>query len=359
MNLVGPAGASPPSANAGPGTLQAGVSISVTVLEDLGQGLWKVAAGGRLLTARAETLLQPGAKFLARVEIGPDGESLLLRIQEAPQGAAGPRGFDSLVRDAGLPLDAAGRWAASALLSMGQKALAPVLARVRRAVLSEGDLDPKSMEARAGLAASLEAKGLAASPEAVDALFGLSQGSVGEDGGGSGGEAQSRNPGQPTGEVERQIPSEEVEAALSAYLRDLCLSVSQDSEASLGRGKEGLLGLFNHARGTLGGSILIPFAFSLDAIAFSGNFRILLPYMAGGPGRIEARFTATDREGLKESAWAFDLGLGGKAPQLSLLEARGEAPRDGLARELGRELEGLGCSLSLPQAGGLSHDVQA
>lgn len=382
INAVGPASASQPKANAGPGaSLRAGVSISVTVLEDLGQGLWRVEAGGRSLTARAEGPLGLGSTFLARVETGPDGESILLRPEPrglaGAAGPAGPPGFDQLLRDSGLVPDPAGRWAASALLAQGQKALPAVLARVRRAILSEAGAEPRALETRAGIAAGLEARGLASSPEAVDALASLAEGRTGE-GGGSGGEsprggtskgrdqAEAPGPGSretlapseaaASGEGLGPLPLAEAEKALASYLRGLCLATAT---AAAEPRQDGLLGLFNHARSPAGGPILIPFAFSLDSIAFSGVFRILLPYMAGGPGRIETRCLVRDREGKGERAWAFDLGFGGPRPQLSLLEAAGSAPGEDLVRVLGESLLDLGCRVGLAQGGRSGLDVQA
>ncbi len=372
INAVGPASASQPTANAGPGaSLRAGVSISVTVLEDLGQGLWRVEAGGRTLTARAELSLSLGASFLARVETGPDGESLFLRIEARGQagleGAAGPSGFDQLLRDSGLVPDPAGRWAASALLAQGQKALPAVLARVRRAILSEPGSDPKTLESRAGLAAGLEARGLASSPEAVDALVSLAEGRTGGGGGSGSGSSPDRDQAHAQAQAESRVPAgreapmnalppEEAEKLLSAYLRSLCLATAgsgaEPSQASL-------LGLFNHARSPAGGPILIPFAFSLDSFAFSGVFRILLPYMAGGPGRIETRCRVQDQEGKEEKTWAFDLGFGGPRPQLSLLEASGSLPGDDLVRALGESLMDLGCRVGLAPGGSSALDVRA
>lgn len=386
LNAVGPASASHAAANAGPGaSLRAGVSISVTVLEDLGQGLWRVEAGGRTLTARSETSLSLGATFLARVETGPDGESLLLRAESRGQaglpGAAGPSGFDQLLRDSGLAPDPAGRWAASALLAQGQKALPAVLARVRRAILSEAGAEPRTLEARAGLAAGFEARGLASSPEAVDALISLAEGRTGG-GGGSGegaspGRDQSRDQARdqaqapeaalapenvfPPAEALGPLPIEEAEKRLAAFLRGLCLASAGPGSGGAGAdsGQAGLLGLFNHARSPAGGPILIPYAFSLDSIAFSGVFRILLPYMAGGPGRIETRCRVQDQEGKGEKSWSFDLGFGGPRPQLSLLEAAGSVPGEDLVRALGESLVDLGCRVGLAPGGSSGLDVRA
>jgi hypothetical protein len=369
MNLVGPASPSQQTANAGPGaSLRAGVSISVTVLEDLGSGLWRVEAGGRQLTARSEGSLVLGSSFLAKVEAGPDGEALLLRVLDSRPlpPSSGPQGFDRLLQASGLAADPAGRWAASALLAQGQKALPAVLARVRRASLSDADApDPRTLEARSAIAAGLEAKGLAASPEAVDGLLDLAgdgQGAgqgrgQGSQGGGQGSQAGGQagpgpgisEPQPPSPEVELLLSAEDAEKGLSAFLRGLCLA----------SGKESLLGLYNHARAGGRGSILVPFAFSLDSIAFSGSFRIQLPYMDGGPGRIEARFTVQGPDEAGGRPWAFDLGFGGQRPQLSLLEAGGTLPGADLAEALGSSLMDLGCGVGLAASGRRELDVEA
>lgn len=363
MNLVGPASPSQQAANAGPGAgLRAGVSISVTVIEDLGSGLWRVEAGGKQLTARSEGSLVLGSTFLAKVEAGPDGEALLLRVLDSRPlpASSGPQGFDRLLQASGIAADPAGRWAAAALLAQGQKALPAVLARVRRASLTDADSsDPRTLEARSAIAAGLEAKGLAASPEAVDGLLDLAGGRPdagqggGQDGPDNGGPGQggSQGPSEPppSPEVELILPAEDAEKGLSAFLRGLCLA----------SGKESLLGLYNHARAGGRGSILVPFAFSLDSIAFSGSFRIQLPYMDGGPGRIEARFTVQGPEEAEGKPWAFDLGFGGPRPQLSLLEAGGGLPGADLAEALGSSLMDLGCGVRLAARGRRELDVEA
>ena len=181
MRPLGPAGAPLLLADAGSGAqLRTGVSVSVTVLERLSPGRYAIVAGGLILRARTDAVLQPGSVLRARVERADGGPGLVLRLlPDKPQAAGLQDGLDALLARSGLQADAAGRLAAAALLTQGEAAAAGALARVRKAVLDgrasaaleDGD---KDAEDRARLAARMEAKGLGATADAVDLLLGLS-----------------------------------------------------------------------------------------------------------------------------------------------------------------------------------------
>jgi hypothetical protein len=167
----------------------------------------------------------------------------------------------------------------------------------------------------------MEAKGVPAEGDALESLLrecsGIpSEGRRGATGGkdfGARGEAD-REQLQDGGEfgdlgrdMERMVPEPELRQVLAALLRALATR----SGAGVGSpGREGeSLALFNHLRGPEGSWVIVPFRFALDAVDFAGSFRIQLPYVRGGAGLLEARFSAT-RGAIREE-WAVDLGFGG------------------------------------------------
>jgi hypothetical protein len=412
--------------------LRAGVPISVTVLENPAPGLYRILVEGQSLRARSGLALSPGSVLLARVLPAPAGGGILLKLEAGKPPAPGfPPGVDSLLARLGLPVDAAGRLAASALLAEGLAPNPASLNRVKRTVLGHAGAEGSdALDEAARLAARLEAKGLAASPEAVGALAAAGDGRSGwsgrRDGGQGGGGSQAggrQGEGMPKGQegqdgqeavaglppptasdlrgrtgaapaltgliaglgqvAEASLPAEADGMAkeLGAFLRRLVFSASGTSEGASGlkgaTGLEGaaggvgpapadgqaLLGLFNHARPEGQGWIILPFRFALDSVAFAGSFRILLPYMPGGPGRLEARFDASAGgfEGLeaegparKARAWGFDLSFGSGRPCL-VIHGSGDLPGlPAMVADLAAELGEAACDTRLAGPEGVS-----
>jgi hypothetical protein len=354
MRPIGPADAPFLVPNAGQGAeLRAGVSISVTVLEKISPGLYRVLAGSKSLLASSQSELSPGSVFRARVEKAPQGSSLVLRL--LPERGGG-EGLAQLLKGTGLPVDAATRLAALALLNSGEALSPENLARVRRAASSREGQGGRP-EDRAEAAARLESKGLASSPEAVDALLGFADGSQegGQEGEGRGGSPRggSTGPGPEGGvgheEVSRQLPDPDFEPdafahEFGAFIKSLCTASAEDAW---------VLGLANHARSRGEDLVELPFHFSLDRVAFAGSFRILLPYMFSGPGRFDARFTATregepDGSGGSSSDWAFSLSTGGGVrPSLVLFPPSRGREAERLLPAFKSELERQGCAVRL------------
>ncbi|MDA8424882.1 MAG: hypothetical protein M0Z80_01995 [Treponema sp.] len=383
MQAVGPIEARLIVSGAGPGIrLRAGAVVSVDVLERLEPGLFRVAVGGLVLKARAQSALVPGSVFQARV--AREGNVFVLQALGGREDA-----LRALLLSAGLPDDALSRLALAALLREGVAPEPRAAMRVRRAAAEARDeLDAAD---RRAVAARLEAKGLAAESSFVDAASarGGDYRGGGRDGGqrgkgGPGGEeregaagAKNRveapaSPGAGTldpetspdtpafdleGGFERLLPPEKLPSALASLLRSLTLRSGGEGD---------LLSLFNHLRGPEGSWIHVPFAFDLDSIAFSGSFRIKLPYAFGGPGRMEARFETSRRgeEGKRE--WRLSLGFGGgRHPELRLAvdDADSLAAARRLLAGLEEELSAFECSVSFAdpyeemEAGGLDVDA--
>ena len=382
MQALGPIAAKLIVSGAGPETrLRAGAVVSVEVLERLEPGLFRVAAGGLILKARAQSALDPGSVFQARVE--REGNGFALRVLGGRADA-----FKALILRAGLPDDALSRLALAALLREGLAPEPRAVMRVRRAAAEARDeLDAAD---RRALAARLEAKGLAAEDSFVDAVSARGgdyrgeghgrdagqdrpgQGKPGQDrpaqgredpamGRADAAEAEKRVEGSVPfgggalgpdsapeattfdleGGFERLLSPEALPSALASLIRSL----------SLRSGGEGnLLSLFNHLRGPEGSWVHVPFAFDLDSIAFSGSFRIKLPYALGGPGRMEARFE-TSRGGEEEKReWRASLSFGGgRHPELRLAvdEPRYYAAAKRLLGGLEDELSAFECPVSL------------
>ena len=381
MRPLGITGAPILVTDAGSGVrLQAGVLVSLRVLEALSPGVYRVEVGGRVLMARSALNLPPASLLQARVEKSEGGTGLVLRLDPASLPAA-ERTLDGLVLKTGLALDSSSRLAALALLSEGLKASPSALGRVRQSALKAGSDDG---EERAGLAARLEAKGLSSSPESVDALLSILESGDSYGGDGEGMEARQEE-GSSRGEaalVERTIPEKKLAAELGRFIKSLCFEArGEESGEALGRvgpaagrsSARALLGLFNHARAAGRNWILVPFRFSLDSVAFAGSFRILLPYIYGGPGRIEASFRAAKEEGRDrgegDSAeaegdfWAFELSFGSGPPRLVIHPGERKREAEAILADLGAELLESGCKVSLEdrsalsEPGGLSFDA--
>jgi hypothetical protein len=204
----------------------------------------------------------------------------------------------------------------------------------------------------------MEAKLMPAEDGALTELLSLTSGGGGgrgdEGGGAAGGGGQTPERGgaspssagpeplDPPDELDRDFSLEFSEEELPRFLARLFRAMA----TRVGEGGEAL-SLFNHLRGPEGSWVLVPFRFDVDAVAFKGAFRILLPYVRGGPGRFEASFTAS-RGALAED-WSFFLSFGGSRPPSLRMEApQGSAAGDAaLARlgELARSLVPHSCSV--------------
>jgi hypothetical protein len=313
--------------------LRAGASVSVLVRERLGADSYRVSLGPRLLTAISTRALEPGSVLKARVERAGDAVVLRVLTAEAREAAALPA--------AGLPNDAAARAALAALLREGVGPEPRSLMRVRRAALRD--------EAEGGdwsdLAAKMEAKGMSAEAEALEALAAAASDADGrrEAGDGAGGEVRSESAPAESAE-ELSIPEGDFVRVFARVLRGLATRT-----AGVEPGRPALtLALFNHARGPEGSWVILPFRFSLDAVDFAGSFRIQLPYLRGGQGRFEARFSAS--RGTRKEDWAFFLDFGG-GPASALRIERPEGSRRAAAGPLFEEfaavLAALSCSTRL------------
>jgi len=363
--------------------LAAGALVSVRVLAELGGGLYRVSAGAALLTARSDRPLQPGSLFSARVEAKEGRLSLKPLANASLPLPVPPSGAE---RSAAL--------AASALLREGISPRPDSLARVRRA-FARAEAEGGEAWDRAELAARLEAAGIPAEEAPLDAIHAEARGAGGrhprpgsEEGRGAAGEAEEASgeeasteavePGAGSAapelgpaalDLEGPFALELPEASLPAFLGSLLRAISFRSG-----GEGSLLSLFNHRRGPEASWSYAPFAFELDSIAFEGTIRIQSPQLAGGPGRIEAGFTARRAAPApgEEKTWSFglDFGPGREAGSLAIGcgdEGSAKASRR-LLPELAAELAaiGRGASVSLeaegpargaPRAGGL--DLEA
>jgi hypothetical protein len=289
-----------------------------------------VAIGPRLLTASSTTGLEPGTVLKARVE--RSGDAILLRIaaRDLRESAA------SALTTAGLPNDEAARAAVAALLREGIAPEARALARVRRAALREAAEGGEWTD----LAANMEAKGIPAEGPALEGLAFFFDGGRGTaDGGGSGDrkERQGTELAETLELIESELPS-----VLGALLRGLVIRT----------GGGGPLTLFNHLRGPQGSWVFVPFRFALDAVDFSGGFRIQLPYVLGGYGLFEASFSAS--RGSASEDWSFFLTFGGGRASTLRIE-RPEGCKGGfggsLFDEFAAELVALSCSVRVSTRG--------
>lgn len=396
MRPLGFSGAPSLLIDAGSGaTLRAGVSVSVTVLDRASPGLYRILAGGEILMARSEIPLDAGSILKARVEKSVGFSGLLLRLEPQPPSPVPPApGLDALLSRLQLPVDASARVAAAALLAEGLAPTQASILRLRRAISGAASAGGKDAEEagspEARLAARMEAKGLEATPEALLALQSAGDGRSGSghwgrkeegeapddrkegegrrEGGGAGpAELSAAAEGSPdrsaAGEgCEILLPADRLAGSLGAFLRGLCMRTADAPDGAAG---DATLGLYNHAKADEGGRIIVPFRFSLDSVAFAGSFHILLPYIVGGPGRLEARFR-TGREGLGASGaedqvteeWGFDLAFGSGKTGLVLRRPAGFSGRthDGkvfeeLFRELTEALSESGCAVTMASVG--------
>jgi hypothetical protein len=302
--------------------------------------MYRVSIGQRILKAFSATPLEPGQGLKARVE--RSRTALVLRVAATEERAS------AALPPTGIPNDPAARLALAALLRAGMGPEPRALARVRRAALREDG------EAWSDLAAKMEAKGLAAEDEAIEALVGAL--AKGEDRGGGQtlpDEGQDAAGGRqaPMGEVKLEVPESELPETLASVLRDLAMRCATQTGAETAKSALALT-LFNHARGPEGSWVIVPFHFSLDSVDFAGSFRIQLPYVRGGRGRFEARFSAS--RGSKSEAWAFFIEYGGSRDSSLRIE---RPDRPGILEssaafgELASSLLPLSCSVRLCSRG--------
>jgi hypothetical protein len=352
--------------------LKAGSFVFVEVRERMGGELYRVAVGGRLFVASSASPLETGSLLKARVERASEGLVLRLLPREADERAVAEKAIanKATLPRGSLPIDlrpgdssatAAALAAATALLREGVAPEARALSRVRRAALRDADQGGEAVD----LAARMEAKGIPAEEDALGALLDLMGGPGGSGGGAS--EERDRRERAPGGEpnedpslegsvepwtsidLERdfrvEVPEEEFPRRLAALLRAMSMRVGEGSDA---------LFLFNHARGPEGHWLLVPFSFEADSVAFKGGLRIQLPYVRGGPGRIEAAFEVS-RGSLTED-WSFFASFGGgRPPSLRIQAPRGSVVGT-LARSrldsLARSLAPFACAVSFSERDG-------
>jgi hypothetical protein len=346
-------------------SLKAGASVFVTVREQLGPGLYRVAIGPRLLTASSASLLETGSVLKARVERSGDG--ILLRLdspgsRNARAESLARPGASAALSAAGLPDDAAARAALAALLREGAPPEARALARVRRAAIRDGGSGGEGSD----FAAKMEAKGMPAEDSALAEMLS----SLGGRGGGAEGGGDSRRgrdgSGEESGRGDRhgtgagpapsgagalgedflaQVPETELPRFLAGLFRGMAMRVG---------GKGDTLSLFNHLRGREGSWVVVPFRVDLDAVEFAGSFRIQLPYVRGGQGRFEAVFSAS--RGSSPEDWSFFLNFGGgRAPSLRIVPPSGSASAPRARSRLGalsNRLAPHSCSVRLDARGG-------
>jgi hypothetical protein len=328
--------------------LKVGAFVTVEVRERLGGELFRVAIGARLVTASSAFPLEPGSTLRARVE--RSGEGLALRIVARESGAAIARdgAVAALAASAGLPNDPSTRVAAAALLREGIAPEARALARVRRAALRDSESGGEASD----LAARMEAKGMPAEEGALGEILALLEGRGGE---GRGGSEKRREPEEGGGPPEDQalesgnwgelgedlsfeVPEEEFPRRLAQLFRAMV--------ARSGGGCDSL-SLFNHLRGPEGSWLIVPFHFDADEVAFTGAFRIQLPYVRGGQGRFEAFFKAS--RGPRAEDWSFFVNFGGRQPPSLRIETPKEGAAGSAARvrldELARSLAAHSCSV--------------
>ncbi len=371
--------------SAGPGAakLRAGVRVSLAVLEKLAPGLYRISGAGQVFAARSQADLSVGSLLRARVEHAPGG--LVFRLETALSAPSSPGDallrYDSILRREGFVPDQLGRLAAAALLAEGLKPEAEALLRLRKAAASSQG--PDTLEKRLRLGARLEAKGLGATAGAIDALVDAMDGPAGRggqgpsqgnaDGQGQGGKGRSQSRELPGGAApEESAGADGLPPILGRLIKEACFGGRTEGNGPAKDGDDSLsmaaiLRLFNHARAAEGANnwIIVPFSFALDSVAFTGSFRILLPCMPGGPGRIEASFRAGpgidgDAGSPAEARdWDFALFFGAGKPRLVI---GAEGRRKELERflpHLRATLAGSGCAVEMgfPQSRGLDGSV--
>jgi hypothetical protein len=228
---------------------------------------------------------------------------------------------------------------------------------VRRAALREAAEGGEWTD----LAAKMEAKGIPAEGPALEGLGFFSDGGHGADDGGGAGDRKGRK----GTELEETEPTLEEQGDLELeddFSRDFPLELSESELPSvlgallrglvIRSGGSGPLTLFNHLRGPQGSWVFVPFRFALDAVDFSGSFRIQLPYVLGGYGLFEASFSAS--RGSASEDWSFFLDFGGGRASTLRIE-RPEGGKGGLVGslfdEFAAELAALSCSVRVSTRG--------
>jgi len=334
--------------NAGPGSPpRAGFFIEgrvVALLEARGEGprLYRILIEGREYEAFSSSRLAPGSLFRSRLAASPGAREVSSPAPSSPLKA--PSSANEVLASLGLPADQASRLALAATLAEGLRPEAARLGRLRRAIVGGGGEEGE----RAVLGAGLEAKGLAAGAETVDALLALA-GGEGEGADPGGGESEGEGEGRKGRGAEPAAPEaagQEGSGDLVAALADLIplLFTRTSPEA-------GLLGLFNHAAAGQG-PLLVPFAFEVGRFAFRGRFLLHLRNPSGGGLRLVSRFGVSrpGAPGAEARDWAFTLEERGRGSWfLGLRPPARLAGRDW--KELEKSLAAAGCRLGVAGPG--------
>ncbi len=240
-----------------------------------------------------------------------------------------PSGFAArLLLSLGMGQDASGIAAAEAWLSRGLVPDASGLARVRRAVAAG---IPGEERERAAMACRLEAKGLGATPEAVDRLLAIESGRDSE--------------GRSDEDFRRADGGDDAHDSLLTELAAMLALLCSRRD-----GDFALLGLFNQLHASEP-DVLVPFSFQLGSIAFKGSFRLHLKRMSRVPASMEGRFTVFPEGSSPEGGtlWGFSLTV--RAGAANLL--RIQPPHDGRVRDwlrLGTSLAASGCELMVMES---------
>jgi hypothetical protein len=333
-------------------SLKPGALVSIKIVERIGPELYRVAVGPRLLAAASAGLgvgaLGPGTILKARVE--RSGDTILLRLaaRDSRESVA------AVLSASNQPNDAAARAAVAALLREGIAPDAQALSRVRRAALRQAAAGGE----RTDLAAKLEAKGIPAEEATIDRLAqACASASSGGDGASTGGrgEGDRKKDGEkekwrkyeagtelPEHFLSRMVLEPDLPSVLGDLLRNFAIRTGSGDEARAS------LALFNHMRGPEGSWVIVPFRFTLGRVDFAGNLRIKLPYVQGGPGRFDARFSASQGDIIHEWLCFLEFG-GGREASLRIVPPSGDAGREAWARLnlFSSELASIPCAVKV------------
>lgn len=348
-------------------SLKVGAFVFLTVRDRLGPDNYSLAIGNKLITANSQTPLALGSVLRAQVERG--GMLRLLGSElpganagSAAKGAVPGTAAEALLSTAGLPNDAAARAALAALLGAGLAPEARALARVRFAAL-RGEHEGRGEE-YAELAAQMEGKGLVAEGGLFEEIAALSDGRSGSGSGSWGGGSANGDAGRggmDSGVAGDEGPAPEAGSPSEGFdlSRDFELELDPaDIPAVLGsllsaivtcaEEEGGKLALFNHLAGKQGAWLLAPFRLYLGAVDLAGNLRIQLPCSPGGPGRLEAYFSAAAGPSCAGEDWSLFVSFGGsRPPSLRLVAPTMSEALVSRSGELASALAEANCSLVL------------
>ena len=268
---VARAGAGSIQVSARPGLgLRVGDTVSLNVLKRLADGKWAVGLQGRVLSARSDLDLSPGATLRARVQSA--GSKVVFVLEGGP---ANPL-LDAL-RRLGVAPTAIAQHIASALVRSGLPVDPSTITRVR-ALLAKTRLDPRRA-ARA--AATMLDKGIDLSAAGVPDLLELL--CLGE----PGGRDSRRWRGRP-------FPRDGGEAR-----RSLALSASPEAPASG-------LAVYNALKGRSETWIVVPFQYRDGGIDCPGTLRLLVDPHANRLRKLVVGIRPAGAE-----AWHFQFSLEG------------------------------------------------